>query len=246
MLLEIDNFEQFKIFFDVVYDITDMIELQLFQEYMSCSILDKSHSRFMTATFKKDFFAVYEVDDTESVTLFAEDLHKIIKSAGKVDNVLLRTTDTHLVCKMESKNGNSRIFEFVLPVEYIESPQPPSISLPVTCEINIDDLKQGIKDLKIIGTDEIEFHATRDLVGLTAGTEVSTNYVYNIVLDLDTDYDIVSRFTLGYIEQLLKFDKISKVGKFSLGGDSPLMYSFEDDIMGVEISGLIAPRIEVD
>ena len=149
MLLEIDNFEQFKVFFDVVYDITELVELQLFKTHMTCSILDKAHVRFMSVTFQSDFFSSYEIDDVESVTLFAEDLHKIIKSANKIDTVILMTNEDHLVCKFESNNGNSRVFEFVLPADYIESPQPPSISLPVAFELNLSDLKQGIKDLKI-------------------------------------------------------------------------------------------------
>lgn len=246
MLLEIDNFEQFKVFFDVIYDITDLIELQLFKTHMICSILDKAHTRFMSVTFKSDFFAVYEIDDVESVTLFAEDLHKIIKSANKVDNVILQTNDNYLVCKFESKNGNSRIFEFVLPAEYIESPQPPSLSLPVKFDLDLNDLKQGIKDLKIIGSDIVQFNISENIVGLTAGIETSANYSSNISTEIECEVSSVSRFSLDYIEQLLKFEKINKTAKLSIGNDMPLLYSFEDEIMGVEVKGLIAPRIEVE
>lgn len=246
MLLEIDNFEQFKVFFEVVYDITELIELQLFKDHMFCSILDKAHTRFMTVEFKSDFFALYEVEDVESVTLFAEDIFKVIKSASKIDNVILKTNDNYLICKLESRNGNSRIFEFVLPAEYIESPQPPSLSLPVSFQLGLNEIKQGIKDLLIVGTTEIQFNIIDGLLSLTAGTEVTTNYAYNIPMDVEVDEPVVSRFTLDYIKQLLKFDKISKTGNFELGNNYPLLYSFEDEIMGVAVKGMIAPRVEVE
>lgn len=246
MFLEIDNFEQFKVFFDVVYDITDLIELQLFQTHMKCSILDKSHTRFMNVEFKKDFFPVYEVDDVESVTLFAEDIHKIVKSANKIDNVILETNENYLICKFESNNGNVRIFEFVLPVDHIESPQPPTLSMPVSLMVNLKDLKQGINDLKVVGTKEIQFNVQKDLLSITAGTETTTNYVYNIIVDNKSDEKLSARFTLEYIEQLLKFEKINKSIKISVGDDYPLLYSLDDEIMGINVSGLIAPRIEVD
>ncbi|MBP5421704.1 MAG: hypothetical protein J6Y78_04580 [Paludibacteraceae bacterium] len=246
MLLAIDNFEQFRVFFDVVYDVTDLIELQLFQERMVCSILDKSHSRFMSVEFRKDFFSLYEIDDVESVTLFAEDMYKIIKSARKIDNVILETNENYLICKFESNNGNARVFEFVLPAEYIQSPSPPSLSLPSTFMVSLNDLKQGIKDLKVVGTSEIQFNVQSDLLSLTAGTEVSTNYVYNIIVDVDVDEHISAKYTLEYIEQLMKFEKINKKVKLSIGNDYPLLYSFEDDIMGVNATGMIAPRIEVE
>ena len=246
MLLEIDNFEQFKVFFDVVYDITELVELQLFKDHMVCSILDKARTRFMNVEYKKEFFSLYEIDDVESVTLFVEDIHKIIKSVNKIDNVTLRTDDNYLVCKVEGKNGNSRIFEFVLPADYIESPQPPSLTLPVSLNIDLTDLKQSIKDLKIIGSNEIKFTVEGDRLAITTGIETSTNYNSMILIENEYDEPVSSKFSLEYIEQLLKFDKIDKVVELQLGQNYPLLYSFEDDIMGVRIDGMIAPRLEVD
>ena len=246
MLLEIDNFEQFKVFFDVVYDITELVELQLFKTHMTCSILDKAHVRFMSVTFQSDFFSSYEIDDVESVTLFAEDLHKIIKSANKIDTVILMTNEDHLVCKFESNNGNSRVFEFVLPADYIESPQPPSISLPVAFELNLSDLRQGIKDLKIIGSNEIQFNISNNLLSLTSGIETTTNYSSNIPITVECKYPISARYTMDYIEQVLKFEKIDKIGRIQLNGDMPFVYEIEDEIMGIKVKGMIAPRTEVD
>ena len=244
MILGIDNFDQFKVFFDVVYDITDLIELQLFKDHMTCSILDKAHTRFMTVEYKKEFFSVYEVDDAESVTIDAEDMHKIIKSSNKIDSVTLETNDDYLICKFESNNGNSRIFEFVLPADYIESPQPPSIELPLKVKLDLNDLKQGIKDLKTLGSGEIRFVVSNDSLSITSGQEITGNYSLNI--PIDNVGDASANFTLEYIEQLLKFDKINKTVELSMGDNYPLLYTIEDDIMCVKVNGMIAPRLEVE
>ena len=246
MLLEIDNFDEFKIFFDVVYEITDLIELQLYKDKMVCSILDKAHTRFMSVEYGKDFFAVFDVQDMESVTLFAEDLHKIIKSVNKIDTVVLSTNENYLTCKIDSGNGNSRIFEFVLPADYIESPQPPSLDLPINFELELSDLKQGLNDLNILGSDEIQFNLSKDLLSITAGVEVSANYSSNIIIDNDEEMVVSSRFSTDYISQLLKFNKIDKSIKLTMGDDMPLIYTIEDEIMNVSVKGLIAPRVEMD
>lgn len=245
MILVVDNFEQFKIFFDVIYDITDLIEFQLFADHITCSILDKTRTRFMSVTFDEDFFAVYEKGDENSVVLFAEDLHKIIKSANKIDKVILETNENYLVCKFESENGNSRIFEFVLPCEFIDSPQPPSINFPVTLELYLTDLKQSINDLKVIGSHEILFKTIDDSLNISAGVEVTTNYVSTIMLP-NCVASVSSRFSLEYLEQLLKFNKVSKSSVLKLGDDYPLVYSFKDEGMGIEITGMIAPRVEIE
>lgn len=245
MILGIDNFEQFKIFFDVIYDITDLIEFQLFDDHVTCSILDKTKTRFMSVTYDEDFFAVYEKGDENSVVLFAEDLHKIIKSAGKINYVLFETNENYFTCKFESTNGNSRVFEFVLPFEQIDSPQPPSINFSVMFELDLRDLKQSINDLKVIGSHEILFKTVGKTLNISAGVEVTTNYVSIINLPNSCE-DKSSRYSLEYLEQLLKFNKISQRGLFKLGDDFPLVYSFKDEGMGVEVTGMIAPRLQVD
>lgn len=246
MILVIDDFEQFKIFFDVVYEITDLIELQLYNDHMICSILDKGHTRFMTVRFDSAFFTVYEVDDAESVTIFAEDLHKIIKSATKIDSVRLETNDNYLIGKFESDNGNSRIFEFVLPSDEIESATPPSIEYPAKFDVSLDDLKQGIKDIGIVGSDEIRFTVNNSILSVTAGTEVSSNYVYNVNVDCEVNNALSCKFNLKYIEQILKFNKINKVVEFNIGDDMPLSYVLEDAFNTVKVTGLIAPMIEAE
>lgn len=212
---------------------------------MVCSILDKAHTRFMSVEYKKEFFSAYEVDDAESVTLFAEDIHKIIKSVNKVDGVTLETNDDHLICRLESNNGNTRVFEFVLPADYIESPQPPSIATPVQVKVKLDDLKQGIKDLKIISSGELKFTVNDDTLSITSGIEVSSNYVLTIPIE-PTGETVSANFSLEYIEQLIEFNKINKSITLNMGNDYPLVYSVEDDIMCVTVNGLIAPRISED
>lgn len=242
MLLEIDKFEQFKIFFDVVYDITEYVELQLFEDYMVCSILDKAHTRFMSANFSKNFFASYEVEDATSVTLFSEDLHKIIKSVSKIDNVVLMTNEEYLICKIESDNGNSRVFEFVLPSEFIESPHPPSIPLSISLKVDVGILKQSVKDLKTLNSGEVQFNVIDNNFSVTSGSEIHGKYSSSLPLEESFEENSVSNFSLEYIEQLLKFEKLSKVVELKLGNDFPLIYSFKND--DIEIKGLIAPRLE--
>ena len=84
------------------------------------------------------------------------------------------------------------------------------------------------------------------MVSITTGIETTTNYVSNIPTDVEVDSPVSSRFSLEYVAQLLKFDKISKVVEIKTDNNFPLIYSFKDEIMGVEINGMIAPRVEVE
>lgn len=243
MKFVIDNIEQFKVYFDVVYEVTDIIELQLFPEKMVCSTLDKSKTRFFNVEYKKEFFSVYENDGVASVTIFVDDLFKVLKSANKTDTLIVDINDTHLICKLEAKTGNFRIFEFVLPNDYTDTPHPPHLETPAVVDVDINDIKQSINDLTIIGTDLYCFNIKNGSMNIISGTTSAGNYTSVVDVDVDESVSASSMFSLEYIKQLMKFDKISKIVKLQIGTDYPLGYRFEDEIMGVTVFGMVAPRM---
>lgn len=238
----IDNIEQFKVFFEEIYELTDLLELQIFPEKVVCSILDKSKTRFMNAEYKKEFFSVYDVDEVSSVTIFADDIYKTLKTANRDDTLTLSINDTHMICKLE-KGGNSRIFEFVLPNEYTESPTIPSLESMIDVDIEIDTIKQSIKDLSTIGTDLFEFNIANGSFNIKGGSSTTANYTTIVDVDVDESISAVSMFSLDYIKQLINFSKISKIVNLGIGDGYPLLYKISDDVMGVTIMGMIAPRL---
>lgn len=246
MNITIDNIEQFKIFFDVVSDSSsELLELQLFIDHMVCSVLDKSHTRFFHVEFEEDFFDLYNVEETTSITVFMDDLRKLLKSCNRKDTLYLEVNDPYLVAKVESDNGNRRIFEFVLPSDFVESPTLPHIDLDMVCSFEVGDMKQSSKDIDLIGSKSFKIIADGECLNFTAGEEVSTKYMNTIDADYEqkSENTISASFNLDYISQILKFDKINKEVKLKLGENLPLIYSFKDKLMGVTVSGMIAPLI---
>lgn len=245
MNIVIDNIEQFKVFFDVVYDMaSDLIELQLHPDRMTCAMLDRGKTRFFHITFEDEFFNTYAIDDTNSITVFIEDMHNLLKLTNKSDVLYLEINDPYLIAKVESKTGNVRVFEFVLPNEFVESPVPPHAEFPVIFDVDTNVLKQSVKDISLIGTDLFVFNVNDGSLTMTSDNTSSTKYASVIEIDCDSSMDSIrSGFTLEYVAQMLKFDKISKKVKLKLGNNFPVFYTFEDSIMGVSVTGMIAPRI---
>lgn len=246
MQIIIDNVEQFKAFFDVVYDIaSELVELQLFPDRMTCSILDRSRTRFYHVNFDDDFFDMYAIDDVTSIVVFVEDFHKLLKSVNKKDTLYLEINDPYLVGKIESENGNSRIFEFVLPSDFVDSPTPPHIDLPAVFGCDVGDLEQSVKDIGLIGSDLYQFIVDGEYLTVMPSDDISTKYANTIEVELEDPLSetVSCGITLDYVEQMLKFKKINKTVKLKVGKDMPLFYIFEDKLMGVTVSGMIAPRL---
>lgn len=231
----------------MVYDTaSEVVELQLFPDRMVCNILDRARTRFFHVTFNDEFFDEYVIDNVQSITVYVEDFYKLLKSCNNKDTLFLELNDPYLVGKIMSENGNSRIFEFVLPSEDIDSPNPPSMDLPSVMYCDVNDLKQSVKDIGLIGSELFKFNVTDDGLVIMTDSDLATKYASTIDVDMEKSENVSSMFSLSYIGQMLKFDKIAKTVKLKIGSDMPLFYIYEDELMGVVVSGMIAPRLSED
>ena len=254
MKIVTSNIEQFKTFYDVVYDVaSDTIELIFYPDRMTCAVLDGGKTRFFYVEYEMKFFDEYDVDEgVTSVCVSLEDMYKLLKLANKTDTLTLTFKDPIMSAELESKNGNRRLFEFTLPTDYVDSPKLPQLQLPAHLEVETSDIKQSVKDIELVGTDIFQFVLSENSVTLMSDSMSdtssfsSTKYA-QVIDDVETGVtDVLAvRFTLEFIEQMIKFDKIDKTVSIDIG-ELALVYKYCDEIMGVTVHGMIAPRIEVE
>ena len=249
MKIVLSNIEQFKIFFDTIYDVaSEDIELKFFMDKMTCAILDGSHSRFFYVEYEMKFFDEYDVEEVASICVSVEDMYKLLKLANKSDTLTLEFSEEMMSAELLSKTGNRRLFEFVLPYSFVDSPSMPSINLPAHIEVSTADMKQSVKDIELVGTNIFQFVLSDGTITLMSDTMLDTSSYtstkYAQVIEAETGItDVMTvRFNIEFIKQMLKFDKINKEVTIDLG-ENALVYKFEDEIMGVTVNGLIAPRI---
>ena len=243
------NIEQFSTFFKVVYDVaSEIVELQFYTDHLTCTFLDKSRTRFFYVNYESMFFDEYDVEERVSECVSIEDMFNLFKLANKSDTLTLSFDDEHMYAELESKTGNKRLFEFVLPYDFVDSPQLPNISLPSHFDLATADIKQSVKDIGLLGTDIFQFVVADGSVTLMmdtmsdTGSYSSTKYAQVIETETNSEEQLTVRFSLNYIEQMVKFEKISKTVSIDLG-EMAMMYKFEDSIMGVTVQGMVAPRV---
>lgn len=253
MKIVTSNIEQFRIFFDVIYDVaSETIELLFYPDRMTCAVLDGSHTRFFYVEYEMKFFDSYDVEEGMNICVSLIDMYNLLKLANKTDTLEMTFSEDTMSAVLESTTGNKRHFEFTLPSDYVDSPTLPSLQLPSHIEIESSDLKQSVKDIGLIGTDIFMFVLQEGKISLMSDTFADTtsfsSVKYAQVIEAETGLEnevMTVRFNLEFIKQMLNFDRVSKTVCLDIG-DLALVYNFKDEIMGVGVTGMIAPRIMED
>jgi hypothetical protein len=217
---------------------------------LTCSVLDRGRTRFFYVEYDSKFFDLYDVEEVQSVCVFLEDIYKLLKLANKTDTLSLVFKEDVFVAELIS-DGNKRMFEFILPTDFIETPNFPNASLPYKLDLSIKEMKQSVKDISLLGNSIFQLVLSRDTVTLMSDNSAessefsSVKYAQVIESEVDIDDVFSIRFNLDYISQMLKFNKISKEVSIEVS-EQALFYKLEDDIMGVCVRGMIAPRVEIE
>ena len=241
MIVGIDDISIFKIFFDVIMEECETVELVSNSMGMKVSLLDKGHTCFYEVFYENTFFDLFDVEGTEIMSLFIDDLYKILKTAGKNDYLTLSSDDTRVIAKFEN-GSNTRVFELTQSVDFTDSPTPPSLNNNCEVTLSIDDLSQSLKDLDIFKAGTIHFVCKDG--NFTMATDTNADMKYNHVIEMETDGEGDSYYTSDYLKKLTKFKSIDKNVILQFGDTMPLSWSIKND--DVTVSGLIAPRIQED
>ena len=241
MILGVSNIEIFRVFFDVVMEYRDTVELFANEVGVKVSILSNNHSCFYEVFYDKDFFDIFEVEGNEVVSLFIDDLHTILKSASKNECMTLSTDDNFVHLKFE-KDGNRRVFELVQAQSFNDTPAMPSIDLNCCFDIDIANLERSFKDIELVKTNGVSMVKKGD--DLILGTDETAQTNYSHTIKVYGEGDAVARYSVNYLNDLVKFKKISSEITIEFSDDMPFVWTCERD--GVKVKGLIAPLMGVE
>jgi len=191
-------------------------------------------------------FLEYEVNG-EEVTLPINDFAKVIKRAKASERLQFEIKENRFVVTIE---GNYKR-KFYLPILEAEMNinKAPSLNFKVKAKMDSDVIENGIKDAKMI-TDNIIIEAKKDEFKITAeGTNSSTELILTkdspSLISLEVEEESKSKYSLDYLERILKATKISKEILLQFSSKYPLQIDFTS-VDKMNLSFILAPRMDVE
>ena len=241
MMFVTSDVDLFRLFFECVFDETDIVQLECTPEKMSVSVLSRSHTCFYTVEFSREFFDEYDVDNVEIVTLDLDSLFKILKTCKGKEAMELSTGGYEVTIILED-DVNRRVFEIMqVDVEYAPA-NPPMLDNDAVAVMGFGSLKQTLTDLDIFKTgsvhvivgDTLKFK-TDELSLVDYNNTIAHEYISGVGDSI---------YSTEFLKKILYFNKLNDEVKFELGADVPLVWSVESS--GIEVRGLIAPKVGVE
>lgn len=239
MRIMINEIELFKSVFKNINLLSDGVDFVFDNKGLAIGMLDKSHTIYYSCIFDKTFFTEYEYDDNNQglYSLDATEFNKILKKC-KGDELVITFTDECII-----RNG-SKTFTLRLLDELTNyNPSPPNIPYVYGVDVPIKFLKESLKDCEMF--DQDVWFMTKGNKLVLSGDGMLGKYSNEYISDKELE-TTNSKFSIEKLSILLGADKISDETVIRGGNDMPLILETINPSEDVKLTGLIAPKIEVD
>lgn len=225
----------------VLSHLQDEVKLFLTEDGVGSNVVDPGHSAMAKVRLSKDAFEAYKAKDT-TIAVDTAKIGQILKIAKAGDIVQLKHDEKGN--KLVVKVGNVTRRIALLDPEEIGDPKIPDLNLPVTVEVQMEDLAKGITASEAI-TDCMQIIVTPDAFKVESKGDTDTvtmELPKDLLKQLECEEAIKSMFGLNFVKGMVSTIQSDSL-VISFGLDHP-MRAEADMIEGnCKVTYFIAPRI---
>lgn len=238
MEFQLINWKQFKSIIETTDKVLDEIRFTADSEGIRFSVLDRGHVSFFNANFEREYFDTYKIEEPETFTVATGELLQVLRRGKNDEDMTITVTDSNLIILFTGA-GKRKFTINLIETDY-SSPTAPQLNLPVNdiC-ISFKEFKETIKDCNVFG-DKFKIKADKNEFIISGGDEFG-GYEGNIYVDESLE-SVASIFAIDKIQDTFKLEVTDEL-LICLGNDTPLILKWNDNF-GLEVSYLLAPRIE--
>ena len=243
--------ENLKEFIGTVGSLVDEAKVNVNEDGMQIKAVDPSHVAMIEANLVKSAFDSYEAKSME-MGMDIDKFKNVLTVAGKDEMVDLEKDDD--LNRLVVNIGNLTRAMPLLDTSGMPDPKVPSLDLPSTVNVVVNEIAQGLKASKSVSdhialsTDKNSFRLVcegdnQNSVDLSLGKEQLEK--------LDSPDEATSLFSLEYFSLMVNSLPADRILHINLGTDLPVKIDADlavDDMTGAQgnVKFLLAPRIDRD
>ena len=228
---------------NVVSTLVDEAKFSMNADGLTLRAVDPAHIAMVDLTLGKDAFEEFKADDVE-IGIDIDKLSQFLKLARSDDIIDLKHDE-------EKRRLNIAVGDITRRMSLIDTtgmsdPKVPSLDLPASLTVKVDDLVQGIRASETV-SDHIALIAGPESFEMTCEgdmDQVNWKKAKKDMPMLEAPSSVRSLFPLEYFSNMLKAVSSGNEVTMHLGNDYPVKVEFKIAGGKGEVRYLLAPRIE--
>ena len=243
--------ESLKEFIGTVGSLVDEAKLTVSEEGIQIKAVDPSHVAMIEANLIKSAFDSYEAKNME-MGIDVDKFKNVLTVAGKDEMIDLEMDDK--LNRLVVNIGNLTRAMPLLDTSGMPDPKVPSLDLPSTVNVVVNEISQGLKASKTV-SDHIALTTNKETFRLVCEGDnlnsVDLSLGKEQLEKLDSVNEVTSLFSLEYFALMVNSLPADRILHIKLGTDLPVKIGADlavDDMTGAQgnVKFLLAPRIDRD
>ncbi len=243
--------ESLKEFIGAVGSLVDEAKVNVNEDGIQIKAVDPSHVAMIEANLVKSAFDSYEAKSME-MGMDIDKFKNVLTVAGKDEMVDLEKDDD--LNRLVVNIGNLTRAMPLLDTSGMPDPKVPSLDLPSTVNVVVNEIAQGLKASKSV-SDHIALSTDKNSFRLVCEGDNQNSVDLSLGKDqlekLDSPDEATSLFSLEYFSLMVNSLPADRILHINLGTDLPVKIDADlavDDMTGAQgnVKFLLAPRIDRD
>ena len=241
MLLKLDHPKLFSEIISIISELVLEVRLRVNKNGLHITAIDPANVAMIAFKLPASAFSEMEVGKEEVLGVSLDSLKSVLRRVKTGSVLIMRKEENEL--KLEIKDKIKKEFNLAL-IEIESDDKPlPNLEFTSTVEMTSIDFSEAIEDCSVVA-DSCAFITQPDKFIIQAkGSLNSFKSEFTDEVNISSE-SAMSRYSLEYLNKMIKPTKITDKVRISFSDDYPLKLDYATPF--VELSFILAPRVETE
>lgn len=243
MLLKLDNPKILSDAISLLSELVLEVKAKVSKNGLEITAIDPANVALVSLKIPPQAFSQLEVDKDEELGLNLEDFKQVLRRMAPGSGLIIGRQDNVLKLKMQEKS--KRAFNLALINLDSEDKKIPELTFTSKIEMDSETFAEAINDAAIVA-DSAAFLVSSNTFAIEAkGTLNSAKTEFNNEeIKIVSEQDTKSKYSLDYLVKFVKASKLAEKVKINFATDYPTRLDFKSQDGLIELSFILAPRVE--
>ena len=239
MLLKLENPKIFSEIVGIISELVLEVRIKVSAEGMSILAIDPANVAMILFKLPASAFSELEVGKEEILGVSLDNLKAVLRRV-KTGSVLIMSRQENEL-KLEIKDKIKREFNLALIEVEGEEKDIPNLEFTSRIEMSSVDFSEAIEDCAVVADSCAFVSSSNSFVIQAKGSLNSFKSEFRDEVNIQAE-EANSKYSLEYLQKMIKAGKISDKVTISFSSDYPLRLDFNTPL--IELGFILAPRVE--